>query len=191
MNIRNLAVAMILLPQVALAHSGTLGHDGFAEGLLHPLTGLDHLTTMIAVGILGATLGGRAVWLLPVSFVAVMVGGALMGVLGLALLGVEAAIALGMVALGALLLVLPQRGLPIALALVVGVAVFHGHAHGAEIPAAALPAHFFVGFVASTSGLLLLGTVCARLTAHRVMMFRKSVGLTIASLGVLTASGLL
>lgn len=191
MNIRNLAVAIILVPQVALAHSGPLGHDGFAAGLMHPLTGLDHLATMIAVGILGATLGGRAVWLLPLSFVAVMVGGALLGMMGLPLFGVEAAIVLGMIALGAMLLLPPERGLATALALVAGAALFHGHAHGAELPHAALPAQFIAGFVASTSALLLLGTVCAHLTAHRVLMFRQSVGLAIAGIGVLTGAGML
>lgn len=191
MNIRNLAVAIILVPQVALAHSGLLGHDGFAAGLMHPLTGLDHLATMIAVGILGATLGGRAVWLCPLSFVAVMVGGALMGMLGLPLFGVEAAIVLGMMALGTMLLLPPERGLSTALAVVAGAALFHGHAHGAEFPHATSPAHFIAGFVASTSALLLLGTVFARWTAHRVMMFRQSVGLTIAGIGVLTGAGLL
>jgi urease accessory protein len=191
MNIRNLAVAIILVPQVALAHSGPLGHDGFVAGLMHPLTGLDHLATMIAVGILGATLGGRAIWLLPLSFVAVMVGGALIGMLGLPLFGVEAAIVLGMIALGAMLLLPPERGLSTALALVAGAALFHGHAHGAELPHATSPAHFIAGFVASTSALLLLGTVCARLTAHRVMMFRQSIGLIIAGIGVLTGAGML
>lgn len=191
MNIRNIAVAIILVPQVALAHSGPLGHDGLTAGLMHPLTGLDHLATMIAVGILGATLGGRAVWLLPLSFVAVMVGGALLGMLGLPLFGVEAAIVLGMIALGAMLLLPPGRGLSTALALVAGAALFHGHAHGAELPHAASPAQFIAGFVASTSALLLLGTIGARLTAHRVLMLRPLVGLTIAGLGVLTGAGML
>jgi urease accessory protein len=106
-------------------------------------------------------------------------------------LGVEAAIVLGMVALGAMLFLPPGRGLSTALALVGGAALFHGHAHGVELPHAASPAQFIAGFVSTTSALLLLGTICARLTAHRVLIFRQSVGLTIAGIGVLTGAGLL
>src|SRR6202035_4975153 len=81
-----LATALVLVPSLALAHPGLPGHThGFADGVLHPLTGLDHVLAMVAVGLLAAQLGGRALWAVPASFVAVMAAAGIAGMNGIAL----------------------------------------------------------------------------------------------------------
>src|SRR5207237_3251997 len=119
------------------AHSAGDSAAGFAAGVLHPLSGLDHLLAMVSVGIWGAELGVPAIWLLPIAFPLIMAVGGALGVVGVPLPHGELLIALSVVVLG--VLVATARRVPIAAALaIVGVfAVAHGHAHGVELPGAA------------------------------------------------------
>lgn len=145
--------ALLLAPALALAHEGEGLVGGFASGFLHPILGWDHVVAMLAVGLWGAFLGAPAIWALPVVFPLVMAVGGALGVLGVPLPMVEAGIAASGVALG--LLVLTATRLPLsAAAIIVGLfAIFHGHAHGTELPQAANPFAYAIGFVLGT-GLL-------------------------------------
>jgi urease accessory protein len=144
----------MLLTAPASAHAVGNSVAGFAAGFLHPLTGLDHLLAMVSVGIWGAELGVPALWLLPIAFPLIMAVGGALGVVGVPLPGSEFLVALSVLVLGAF--VVYGRRVPLAVALVVvGVfAIAHGHAHGTELPAAADPFAFTIGFVGAT-GLLL------------------------------------
>jgi len=152
-------LALVLLPSLAEAHPGLPGHThGFANGLLHPLTGLDHLLAMTAVGLWAAQRGGRALWLAPLSFVSVM---ALGGVLGMAGFGripfVEQAIAASVLTFGIFIASAAQLPLKASVAVIAAFALFHGYAHGAEMPATASGWLYGMGFVLATAGLHLLG----------------------------------
>jgi len=161
--------AFVLVPGVALAHPGH-GDAGFTHGFAHPLSGLDHVLAMLAVGLYAALLGGRALWLVPASFVAMMAVGGALGMAGIALPYTEAAIALSVIVLG--LAVALRVSLPtlVAMALVGTFAVFHGHAHGAEMPQAASGYAFAAGFVLATALLhgvgIALGLAAAKLADH-------------------------
>lgn len=152
------ALMAFVLPATASAHTATGTIGGFLSGFQHPLTGLDHIVAMVAVGLWGAFLGGRAMWTLPVVFPVVMAMGGAMGVLGLPLPGVETGIALSGVILGAMVAFAAKPPLWVA-AVIVGVfAIFHGYAHGTELPESANAMTFAIGFVIST-GLLHLGGI--------------------------------
>lgn len=154
-----LALALlVLVPVAAQAHTETGLAGGFASGFLHPLTGLDHVAAMVAVGLWGAYLGAPAMWLLPVIFPMVMAFGGALGVLGVPLPGVEVCIALSGVLLGLAVLLAARPPLWVAGLMVGFFAVFHGHAHGTELPHAANPLTYAVGFVVAT-GLLHLGGI--------------------------------
>jgi urease accessory protein len=157
-----LAASILLAATPAFAHTGgSLG--GFASGLAHPVTGLDHVVAMIAVGLWGGILGAPALWLLPIVFPLVMALGGAAGVAGLPLPGIEAGIALSGVVLGLMVLMAARPPLWLAAVLVGLFAVFHGHAHGAELPASADPAIYAVGFVVATGLLHLAGIALGRL----------------------------
>ena len=128
-----LALATIAVPTVASAHPGHEG-AGFVHGLLHPLGGLDHILAMVAVGLFAARLGGRALWLVPASFVTAMALAGAAGMAGFALPYVEAGIALSILVLGAAIAFETTMPVAAAMALVAFFAVFHGYAHGAEMP---------------------------------------------------------
>lgn len=149
-------LAAILVPAAASAHGG---HDaaGLAAGLLHPFTGADHLLAMVLVGLWAGMLGGRAIWVVPTAFVGVLIAGAALGAQGVGLPGVEQVIAASVFILGLLVAVQLRAPTPAAAALVGGFALFHGFAHGAEIPAEASGLAFGAGFVISTAALHLAG----------------------------------
>jgi urease accessory protein len=176
--------ALALAPAAALAHTGALPHDhgGFATGLLHPLSGADHLAAMVGVGLWAAVIGGRALWAVPASFVALLVAGALIGAAGWALPAVEPMIGLSVAALGlaaAMRITVPAGA---AAALVGLFAVFHGHAHGAEMPAAADGLAYGLGFVAATAVLHGLGLVVGTRLGARVP---RIAGEAVAAFGLL------
>jgi urease accessory protein len=137
----------------ALAHTANGTATGLVSGLRHPISGLDHVLAMVAVGIWGAQLGRPAIWILPVAFPLVMSVGGMLGVRGVHLPGVEVGVAASAFALGLMVALAARPPLWIAAALVAAFAVFHGHAHGAELPHAAQPLAYGVGFVLAT-GLL-------------------------------------
>jgi urease accessory protein len=161
------AAFLIATSGAALAHSGHGDAGGVLHGFTHPLGGLDHVLAMVAVGLFAAHLGGRALWLVPATFVAVMALGGALGMAGIALPFVETGIALSVVVLGlavALRISVPTLA---AMALVAFFAIFHGYAHGAEMPIDASGASYAAGFLAATALLhgagIALGLTVARL----------------------------
>lgn len=157
-----LLVAALLAASPALAHTGgQLG--GLTSGLMHPVSGLDHVVAMIAVGLWGGILGAPAIWLLPIVFPLVMALGGAAGVVGVPLPGIETGIALSGLVLGLMVLLAVRPPLWIAAVLVGVFAVFHGHAHGAELPAAANPFVYAAGFVLATGFLHLIGIAIGQL----------------------------
>lgn len=148
---------MVLLPFTASAHTETGAIGGFVSGFSHPLTGLDHMVAMVAVGLWGAFLGGRAMWMLPVVFPVVMAFGGALGVLGVPFPGVEIGIAISGVVLGLMVAFAVKPPLWIAAVIVGWFGMFHGHAHGTELPETANALAYSVGFVISTGLLHLSG----------------------------------
>jgi urease accessory protein len=151
----------------ALAHEGHDVADGFLAGLLHPVTGLDHLLAMVAVGIWGAFLGRPLIWQLPVVFPLVMVIGGVLGIAGIPVPFVETGIALSVVVLGAAIALRWGAAAMAAVAIIAVFAVFHGHAHGTELPQAAVPQSYAAGFVLSTGLLHVAGIALGLLVGIR------------------------
>jgi len=151
------AIALVLFAGVANAHQGSGSSGGFISGLLHPVFGWDHVIAMVAVGLWGAFLGNPAIWVLPVVFPLVMAFGGALGVIGVPVPSVETGIAMSAVVLGAMVALAVRPPLWVA-AVIVGVfAIFHGHAHGTELPVAANPLAYSLGFVIATGMLHLSG----------------------------------
>ena len=151
-------VAALLAPCLAYAHvgQGDIG-GGFVSGFMHPILGLDHVIAMVAVGMWGAQLGAPAIWVLPVTFPIVMAFGSVLGAMGVPIPGIEVGIAISAIALGAMVAFAARPPLWVA-AIMVGVfAIFHGYAHGAELPESANAIAFSIGFVVATGSLHALG----------------------------------
>jgi urease accessory protein len=164
----------------AFAHPGHAG--GFAGGLVHPLTGLDHLLAMVAVGLWASQLGRRAMLLLPVLFPAVMAVGAALGVYGVTLPWVEAGILASVVTLGAVIALGLQPSLAVSAGLVGLFALFHGHAHGTELPVQGSALVYGVGFIAATLALHLVGIGIGMFARYPVAL--RTAGGAIAACGV-------
>ncbi|MFL9825013.1 HupE/UreJ family protein [Rhodoplanes sp. SY1] len=147
-----LAAGLVLVTaSAASAHVGQASHaHGFADGFLHPLFGIDHLAAMLAVGLWSATLGGAALLAVPAAFVAVLVVGAVLGATGVPLPAVEPAITASVIVLGLLVALAVRLPLAPAALLVGAFGLVHGYAHGAEMPAAASPLAYGLGFVTAT-----------------------------------------
>ena len=182
---------IVLLPGSAYAHdaSGVVG--GFASGFLHPILGWDHVAAMVAVGLLGAVLGPPALFLLPVVFPIVTAGGGALGVAGVPLPAVEIGIALSAVVLG--LMIAVGKSVPLwTAAIVVGFfAVFHGHAHGTELPIAADAISYAIGFVIGTGLLHLVGILIGTATkweAGKVAVRAAGGAIAIAGMAFLTGA---
>jgi urease accessory protein len=169
------ALALVLAPVAALAHQETGQAAGFLAGLAHPVSGLDHVLAMIAVGLWGAVLGPPAIWVLPVAFPLVMAFGGLMGLLGFPLPGVEIGIAVSAVVLGALVLAEVRPPLWLAALIVAFFAIFHGHAHGRELPEGTSALLYSLGFVVATGLLHAVGIGLG--VAHRWAAGRRLVQL--------------
>ncbi|MCD6073261.1 MAG: hupE [Rhodospirillales bacterium] len=168
----------------AMAHTGNDGF-GFASGFFHPLFGWDHIAAMVAVGLWGAFLGRPAIYILPITFPLVMALGGTLGIVGVALPGVEAGIAASALILGLCVMMAARPPLWLA-AVAVGVfAIFHGHAHGTELPDAANPFGYAVGFVIATGLLHISGILIGALTqsaAGRIVV--RGAGALIALAGI-------
>jgi urease accessory protein len=148
-----LTIAALLIASTAHAHTGVGDTNGFVHGFTHPISGIDHILAMIAVGLFAAHLGGRALWLVPLSFVSMMTIGGAFGMAGVDLPFVEIGIGLSVVVLGlavAWSFHIPTAG---AMALVGFFAIFHGYAHGAEMPESVSGLAYGVGFVLATATL--------------------------------------
>jgi urease accessory protein len=151
------ALALVLAPAAAWAHADVHPGAGFVAGFLHPIRGLDHVVAMLAVGLWGAVLGPPALWVLPVAFPMVMAFGGLLGLLGVPIPGVEIGIAVSGLVLGMMVLFELRPPLWLAALIVGAFAVFHGHAHGAELPAGSNALLYSLAFVIATGLLHLLG----------------------------------
>jgi urease accessory protein len=146
-------VIMLFWPLVAGAHVESGQAGGFISGLIHPVSGLDHVLAMVAVGLWGAQLGVPALWLLPVTFPMMMAFGGMLGLMGMPLVGVEVGIAVSGVVLGALILGEIKMPIMDAVLVVACFAVFHGHAYGTELSSGQNAMLYSLGFVIAT-GLL-------------------------------------
>jgi urease accessory protein len=190
-----LAAASVLTPVAALAHTGVGDTHGVLHGFMHPVSGLDHVLAMVAVGVLAALLGGRAIWLVPTSFVAMAAVGGVLGVQGVPVPFVEFGISASVILLG--LAIALQAKLPLGwTAGLVGLfGLYHGCAHGAEMPADASGFAYGVGFLAATAMLHIagigLGLGIAQLAKSSATRFARAGGAAIAVAGVaLLAHGL-
>ncbi len=163
------------LPTIASAHPGHEATPGFIHGFLHPLGGLDHILAMVAVGLFAVRLGGRALWLVPASFVAAMAAAGVAGMAGLALPYVEAGIALSLLVLGAAIAFEITMPVAAAMGLVAFFAVFHGHAHGAEMPETMSGLAYGAGFLAATAALHAAGIGLDLLIGRSGEMFGRRV----------------
>ena len=189
-----LALAILVLsPTLAFAHADASHAAGFFHGLEHPIGGLDHVLAMVAVGLFAYVLGGRALWLVPLSFVGMMVAGFGLGVAQIDIPFVELGIALSSVVIGgaaALGRPMPAAG---AMAMVGVFATFHGHAHGAEMPADASGLSYAAGFVVATALLHIAGIAAtfgaAKLVGKYGRMVAQIAGGTFALVGLGMLSG--
>jgi urease accessory protein len=176
---------LLLLPATAFAHVEGGQATGLLTGLQHPWSGLDHVLAMIAVGIWGAQLGNPALWLLPVTFPMVMSMGAMLGLLGIPLPGVEIGIAVSAVLLGAMVGGEVRPKLLIAALLVGFFAIFHGHAHGTDLPAGQSGLLYSMGFVIATGVLHGIGITIGLIHRWPVgKLALRGAGALIAVMGV-------
>lgn len=148
---------VFFLPAMAHAHTGDGG--GFMAGLMHPVLGFDHLLAMLSVGILSAQMGGPAIWRVPFTFVLVMLGGGVLGINGVPLFSVELGIALSVLALGVAIALEKKLSSLLAMIFVGFFAIFHGHAHGTEMPSLSKPLFYACGFVVGTAGIHVVGVL--------------------------------
>lgn len=155
------AVLGLLISSTAAAHLGH-EHGGMVAGIAHPFLGLDHVLAMLAVGMWAAQIGGRAVWAVPLAFVTMMGGGGLLAIAGVALPAVEAGIAASVLVLGLLVALAVRLPLAAGAVLTGAFALFHGHAHGSELPAMVSPVAYAAGFLLATCLLLTTGIVAGR-----------------------------
>ena len=180
-----LAVLVALWAPPALAHILQGEAYGFVTGFLHPISGADHVIAMVAVGLWGAQLGAPAIWVLPVAFPLVMAMGGMLGFLGVPIPGVEYGIAASAIVLGTAVAFEVRPSLAIAALVVGGFAIFHGHAHGTELPPGQSALLYSMGFVIATGCLhavgIGIGTVHRRPWGRRLL---RTAGTAVAAGGV-------
>ena len=185
------AAILILGASAAMAHTGGEGvTGGLLSGFKHPILGWDHLVAMVAVGLWGAILGAPAIWVLPIVFPLVMALGGALGVAGMPLPAVELLIAGSGVVLGLLVALWVKAPIWAAAVLVGLFAIFHGHAHGMELPEAANPYAYAVGFVIGTGLLHVVGILLGGLTkVPNGNLAIRATGVAIAAVGGLFLAG--
>lgn len=193
MTLRRTCIAVTVLGLAAtpvIAHTGSVA-GGFTGGLSHPVFGPDHLVAMVAVGLWGAFLGPPAIYVLPIVFPLVMAFGGVLGIIGVPLPGTEILIAISAILLGMAVALEAQPPLWIAAALVGAFAIFHGHAHGAELPPGADALAYSAGFVVATGLLHLAGIAIGLLVKWPAgLLVVRTVGGLIAFAGVVFLSRL-
>jgi urease accessory protein len=186
--------AATLAPAVAFAHAGHAHgeHSGFIHGFMHPITGLDHILAMVTVGILAYQIGGRALWLVPTTFLAIMAAGGLLGVAGASFYFVEPGIAASVVVLGIIVALAVKPPVALAMALVAVFAVFHGYAHGIEAPLDGSAAAFGAGFLVATALLhafgVAFGMLVGRIAASQGRIGYRLAGSAVALAGLVILS---
>jgi urease accessory protein len=181
------ALGVALLATLVFASRPAVAHivdgsatGGFLGGFAHPLLGLDHVVAMVAVGLWGVFLGPPAIWLLPITFPIVMALGGAIAILGVPVPGVEIGIAASAIVLGGMIALAARPPLVIAALIVGAFAIFHGHAHGAELPPGTDAVAFSVGFVMATGLLHLAGIALGRLTRWPA----GRIGVRVAGVGI-------
>lgn len=194
--LKSFVIALLLaaIPEVAYAHEGTnLGLGGFLSGIVHPVLGYDHLLAMLSVGIISAQIGGRAIWTVPATFVSVMAVGGVLGLINVGLNITELGIAVSLLILGSV--IAAERKIP-TLIVMVGVgffAIFHGYAHGSEVPDTAEPFLYALGFLIGTALIHIAGVVIGDISRHyeRGKIALRVGGALIALIGILFIFGIL
>ena len=184
-----LSCTFLFIAGIAHGHEGGGITGGFISGFSHPLLGWDHVAAMVAVGLWGAFLGNPAIWVLPVVFPLVMAFGGALGVMGVPIPSIETGIAVSAIVLGAMVALAVRPPLVIAAVLVGMFAIFHGHAHGTELPGAANPLSYSAGFVISTGMLHLSGIafgLLVRWPAGKIAVRTFGVIISLAGVGFLT-----
>lgn len=182
-----LTAAAVLMPSLAFAHSGGFHVHGLVSGLQHPLAGIDHLLAMMAVGIIAARTGGKGIIIVPSCFVSAMVAGALLGIAGIGLPSLETGIALSLVVFGAMMAITKPFPIAVAASLTALFALFHGNAHGLEVPQTASGIAYAIGFVTSTVALLATGAPAA-LTLRRWPAAIRTAGVGTSLVGAALAA---
>jgi urease accessory protein len=189
-----LRLAYLVLPSLlvltpALAHTGIGETTGLAHGFVHPIGGMDHVLAMVAVGLIAALTGGRALWLVPASFVSMMAVGGALGMAGIGIPFVEIGIGLSVVVFGAAVAL--RANVPVVTAMAVAgfFAIFHGHAHGAEMPDNVSGFEYAVGFVLATALLhaagIGLGLAIGKMSDVRGTRVAQLTGGVVAGVGIL------
>jgi urease accessory protein len=190
---RALVAAAAAIPAVAFAHTGHDAGHGLVQGFMHPLGGLDHVLAMIAVGVIAVQLGGRALWALPLSFVATMAIAGFAGMAGLMLPGLEAGIALSVIVLGAIISTRIRLSVIVAASMVAAFAIFHGYSHGLEMVNTRSGFAFGLGFVSATVLLHLtgigLGLALGRIAVSSSRRIARAGGSALALTGVVLLAG--
>lgn len=172
------AILGLFASGAAIAHTGIHAEGSLATGLIHPFLGLDHLLAMVAVGVWAVQLGGRYLLILPAIFVVSMAAGAIVGALGVAVPHVENGVALSVLVLGLLVALSVRAAWYWAVSLIAAFALFHGYAHGTEIPAFSQQWQYFLGFLIATASLHAFGV------AAGVMLRRRPVTLRIGGAAI-------
>jgi len=184
--------AAVLAAGAAYAHVGAPGHThGFSSGLMHPITGLDHLLAMVAVGLWAAQRGGRAIWLLPLTFVGAMAVGGALGIVGVGMPMVEGGIALSVFVLGLMVAAAWKAPLAVSAVMTGLFALCHGHAHGAELSAPGEALTYSLGFILATAALHAAGLAAALTWREKGMPAVRVSGGAIAAAGLLLLVGVL
>ncbi|WP_436639319.1 HupE/UreJ family protein [Microbaculum sp. FT89] len=181
----------LLAATPALAHVGAGATSGFASGFAHPLLGPDHLLAMVGVGLWAGLVGGSALWVWPAAFIGVMIAGGGMGMAGVPLPFVEPAILASVIAVGAAVALAVRAPVSLGALVVGGFAMFHGHAHGTEIPETAAGVDYLAGFALATATILGVGIAIAIVPARFRMSpaLVRSLGAGVAFAGAALAAG--
>ncbi|MEM7331732.1 MAG: HupE/UreJ family protein [Chloroflexota bacterium] len=188
-------IGLALIPSTIFAHdeSTVIQYGSFLAGFTHPVLGLDHLLAMLAVGIVSAQIGGRAIWTIPATFVGVMALGGVLGLIDIGLTAIEFGIALSVLVLG--VAIAAERSLPVVVALIAVAlfAIFHGYAHGAEMPSLAEPFLYAFGFLTGTAIIHVIGVLIGDIPKHYKVgpTVLRVLGGGIAVVGVLFLVGVL
>src|SRR4249920_1934377 len=184
-------IFFVFAPAAALAHPGHDGAGGLLNGFVHPLTGIDHVLAMIAVGVLAAGYGGRALWLVPMSFLVAMAAAGAIGMAGIPVQIVEAGIGLSVVVLGLMIAFQFKPPTLVAMVVVGFFALFHGYAHGSEMPNGLAGLSLAAGFLIATALLLGAGVGIGLIVQRRTLSRRlfQAGGGVIARVGVAVLAG--
>lgn len=178
-----ISIAAVFFPGISYAHQANSG--GFLAGLSHPVLGFDHLLAMLSVGILSAQIGGKSLWLVPATFVSIMLVGGILGINNVSLISVELGISLSVLVLGVSLTTDKKLAPMLAMIFVGFFAVFHGYAHGIEMPHLANPSEYALGFIVGTACIHISGVyvgVMAKKFSDGAQLLRY-LGASIAGIG--------